>query len=613
MKYIYRYTPGIILLVYLFLFLGLRSPERSWDRIINSDGKGYYAYLPAIFIYHDLQFRFVENYEAQYYPANRAVFKEFRNEANGKVVNKYFPGMAILWLPFFLFGHLMAWLEIFPRDGYSLPYQYAIALSAFMFLWLGARWLRKLLLELGSNDKTASFLTIVIALGTNLLFFVVIEPSMTHVYSFALITGFALFTQRLFHDYKPKWFVKSLLLFTLIFLIRPTNGLVIMLVPFLAGSKETMVRVFRTVVANKPLLVRGLVQASILVAIPLVLWFIQTGKPLVYTYAGEKLNFLRPEIFNILFSFNRGWFLYTPAAFISLFGFVGLYRQDRYKFWWLASFLIVFIYVVSCWWVWYYASKFGQRVFIDIYAVIAVLLLYLYAILRSGLLKKLLSSLLILLIMTNCLQFYQHAKWIFPPYNINKEIYLSSALSLRQKAVVFIPADGLIHKTTFENDMEADKGIDWMNPRTLTDSVSYQGRWSSKTDKKIPYSVGLEKKIESLFVTANRIVLVKALVFSPKETTEATLVVDYQLDGRSLSYNQFILEKFVPVDKWTPLEVAWYVPRDFPANGTLKVYFYNPSPLYKLFVDNLNIDLLSMKDDPDYQKIEGVIWPEAMK
>ena len=66
MKYLYKYTPEIILLIYVLVFLGFKSPEKSWDRVINSDGKGYYAYLPALFIYHDLQFSFVEQYEAAY-------------------------------------------------------------------------------------------------------------------------------------------------------------------------------------------------------------------------------------------------------------------------------------------------------------------------------------------------------------------------------------------------------------------------------------------------------------------------------------------------------------------------------------------------------------------
>ena len=612
MKYFYKHTPEIILLVYILFFLGFKAPEKSWDRVINSDGKGYYAYLPAIFIYHDLQFKFVEGYEAQYYPANRAVFKEFRNDANNRKVNKYFPGMAILWLPFFLLGHMLAWLEKLPMDGYSLSYQYSIAISALLFLWLGARWLYKLLRQFGSKERTAAFITLVITLGTNLIFFTVVEPSMTHVYSFALITGFAYYCFKLFHEYRPKWFVKSLLLLTLIFLIRPTNLMVLLLVPFIAGNRETLTEAFKKVISEKWTLIRGFVQAMILLSVPVVLWYLQTGKPLVYTYGDEKLNFLHPHMFNILFSFNRGWFLYTPIALVSMFGFAGLFRQERYRLYWLAGFLLFFVYVTSCWWVWYYASKCGQRVFIDLYMIVALLILFLYSNLGSGFQKGILSTILVLLVSLNLLQSYQHARWIFPPFNITGDIYRSSFFSLTRTAKTAVPADGVVGRTSFSNDMETDKGEFWMNPGTRNDTVVHRGRWSSKIDKKNPYSVGLEATLMTLYNTGNRIVFVRAWVYTPREVTEATLVVDYQSNGKSLSYNQFILDQYVPVDKWTLVEAAFYVPLNLPADGSAKIYFFNPSPLYKLYADDLEIDCISLRDEPDYRKIEGVLLPEKI-
>lgn len=612
MKYIYKHTPEIILLIYILIFLGFKAPELNLHRIISSDGKGYYAYLPAIFIYHDLQFSFVEQYEAQYYNADRSVPNEFRNDAGTKKVDKFFPGMAILWLPFFLFGHFMAWLEVFPRDGYSLPYQYSIALSALLFLWLGVRWLQKLLKEFGSNDRTAAFVTIVVALGTNLLFFTVAEPSMTHVYSFALITGFALTVFKLFHHYRPKWFVRSLLLFTLIVLIRPTNALILLLVPLMAGSTDTLARTLKQVVSERKTLIFGFIQAAILLAAPFILWYLQTGKLFVYSYGNENFNLLHPNVLNILFSFNRGWFLYTPVALVSIFGFAGLYRQNRYRFYWLIGFLLMFIYIASCWWIWYYDSKCGQRVFIDIYVAIALLLLFFFDYLQTRIKKQVFSAILILLISLNFLQFYQHIKLIFPPFNITGAIYKDSFFNLALKAKAYIPFESISSKTTFSNDMESEKGIEWMNAATRSNTVSHQGQWSSKADKKIPYSVGLEAPLSKFFNTGNRIVLVKAWVLATKETTEAVLVVDYQSENKSLSYNQFILNKYVPANKWTPIEVAFYIPPDLPENGTVKVYFFNPSVLYPLYIDDLTIDFISLKDEPAYRKIESILLPEKI-
>jgi hypothetical protein len=161
--------------------------------------------------------------------------------------------------------------------------------------------------------------------------------------------------------------------------------------------------------------------------------------------------------------------------------------------------------------------------------------------------------------------------------------------------------------------MEQEYGASWMNPRTRNDTVFYSGKWSSKSNRMIPYTIGLETRIDTLFTTKNRLIRIDAITFSPKEVPDATLVVDYQLNGKSLSYNQFILEKYVRPNQWTPVSVAFYVPANFPDQGTVKVYFYNPSPLYNFYIDDLNIDFISLKEEADYRKIEGVLLPEAIK
>jgi hypothetical protein len=613
MKILYKYTPWFVVLIYLILFSVLRSPEREWDRIINSDGKGYYAYLPAIFIYHDLQFKFTETYEYQYYPANKSVFKEYRQKSGDQVVNKYFPGLAIIWLPFFLFGHLMAWLEIFPRDGYSLPYQYAILLSAFWFLFLGAKWLMKLLLANGASEKQASLVTLLIAFGTNLIFYVIIEPTMTHVYSFALVTGFLYASTRFYREPERKWFMRGLLALLLLMLIRPTNGMLILVLPFVAGSFSGLKAGFRNLVNNRSMWLRGAIMALLLMSVPMVLWYIQTGHPFVYTYGEEKLNLFSPNFLQILFSTNRGWFVYTPIAVVALGGFVVLFQTDRFRFYSLLIFLAVFIYVVSCWWVWYYASKFGQRVFIDIYAMTGLLLLFMFIRIKGTIWSKILTVTASLLILLNLVQFWQHSQWIFPPYNISSEIYRDAFFTFTRKARVYVPDEAIAKVSNIQNDMETEKAPLWMNQKTRTKLEASSGNWSSLADRKLPYSVGPEITPDSLFTTKNRIIRVQAMVLSPRERPEATLVVDFQNDEKSLSYNQVLLEKFVPANEWTLVEAAVYFPVNFPNQGRVKVYFYNPSSIYDLFIDDLSVDFISLKEQPQYLKLEGILLPEQIK
>lgn len=487
-----------------------------------------------------------------------------------------------------------------------------IALSAIWFLWMGARWLQRLLLRFGASLKNAAFITLAITLGTNLIFFTIVEGSMSHVYSFALITLFCLTVWKMFHEYRPRWFVRSLLLFILIVLIRPTNAMIIILIPFLAGDLKTISNTFKQVISERRTMILGAIQAAILLSVPFVLWYLQSGQAVVYTYGEEKIDLLKPHMLNILFSFNRGWFVYTPIAFLSLFGLVGLHQKNRIQFFSLLTFLVIFIYILSSWWIWYYASKCGQRSFIDIYVVVGLLLMFLYDSIPSMAVRRILSGVVILLIGLNIFQFWQHTRWIYPPVTITGEIYRDALFSLHQKARVYLPNDGIAMIKTFENDMESDKGIHWMNPLTRNDTVSHEGKWSSKTNLRIPYSVGLEVKMDTLFTTSNRVVRIQAWVFSKKIKPESSLVVDFQKDGKSLSYNAFLLEKYAPADEWTEVETAFYLPDNMPDQGMVKIYFYNPSKHYNFYVDDLRIDFISLKDEPEYHKVEGVLLPNKV-
>ena len=49
----------------------------KWKGTLESDAKGYYAYNPAIFIYHDLSFNFYPIGHGKYY--NQDIFSDYRS------------------------------------------------------------------------------------------------------------------------------------------------------------------------------------------------------------------------------------------------------------------------------------------------------------------------------------------------------------------------------------------------------------------------------------------------------------------------------------------------------------------------------------------------------
>ncbi len=598
-----KYTPALLICAYLLLFFSVKKPYENWDRVINSDGKGYYAYLPAIFIYHDLDYNFLENYEDKYYPADKSVFKEFRMPYKGEIVNKYFPGFSLLWLPFFILAHALSILFGFPADGYSIIYQYAIGFANLFYLWLGLLYLQKLLIKTGANIAMASFILVIIAFGTNIIFYVLVEPSMGHIFSFFLITAFLYFSKKAMDEEKLSAYILATVFYGITIISRPTNGIIVLVLPFLTTNLQQFFKAIRSVFQNKKVFFSVMATFLIIVCIPLLLWLIQTGHWIVYSYGKESLLFFQPHFIDILFNYDKGWFIYTPIAFVAMFGFIGLYKKNRFKFIILLSFLLIHIYITSSWWAWNYASKFSQRVFIDMYAIIGILLYYLISSVKNQkFIKNILNVLILLLIAFNLFQFYQHKNWIFPYGKITSEIYWDSFSRLTPRSKVYLPDDKIIGQKEIFNDFESLKG--WNNEESILkldeNSVSFVG------EGKI-YSVEFREKFVNKFSGTNHVIKVSADILTSVKKSGAILVIEFQANTFTYSYNSYYLDKYIIKDQWTPIEYAIHVPKNLTSEDFVKAIFYNPNENEKLWVDNLKVEFITMK--PDSSLIEGVAFP----
>jgi len=139
-KIIPRLTIGAIMLIMTIVSSNLNWGENQWQGIIEADGKGYYAYLPAIFIYKDLNYGFFDEIEKEkYYHEN--LYYDYRASVDGKVINKYYCGTAIAELPFFLLAHALSYVAGLDTDGYSRLYPILINIAALFYLWVGLLFL----------------------------------------------------------------------------------------------------------------------------------------------------------------------------------------------------------------------------------------------------------------------------------------------------------------------------------------------------------------------------------------------------------------------------------------------------------------------------------------
>ena len=111
---------GIAITVFLVM-LNINGSKDYASGYIEADGKGYYAYLPAVFVYNDLNFSFFDDIEKKkYYNENH--YYDYRYTYDGKIINKYYSGTALMLSPFFLAGHLLSIISDAPADGYSKIY-----------------------------------------------------------------------------------------------------------------------------------------------------------------------------------------------------------------------------------------------------------------------------------------------------------------------------------------------------------------------------------------------------------------------------------------------------------------------------------------------------------
>lgn len=390
--------------------------------IIEVDAKGYYAYLPAVFIYHDLNFRFYYNIERETY-YNPILYYQYLRVHNNKTINKYYAGTAICLAPFFLVGHVITLFSGYPADGYSYFYTMMVHLGALFYLLLGLAGLRKLLRTYNADDKTIALVLFVFVFGTNLFYYVLTEFAMSHVYSFAAITWFAYAIRNYFGSNKCKYFVYSAILLGMITLIRPVNILIILAVPFLSGSTVQFMKGIRNLFRNFWGLAAALFGFIALFSIQLIIYKLSTGSFFVYSYKQEGFNFLNPQILNFLFSYRKGMFVYTPLLFLCLAGFIFLFRKRLFEAISLLGFLFIVIYVLSSWHMWFYGGSFSQRVMIEFYAFFAILLAIALRQISNIKVKSIFLGLLFLVLIVCQVQTYQYRRAQIHWSDMNKEKY----------------------------------------------------------------------------------------------------------------------------------------------------------------------------------------------
>ncbi len=334
-------------------------------------------------------------------------------------------GVALLLMPFFLLAHIYSIISGLPANGYTDIYEYSIAIAALFYFAIGLIYLRKSL-KVFFHEPTVALTLLAIGAGTNLFYYATWDSGMSHVYSFFLFSVFVWLTIR--WHYAPSFLLSVItgLVFGMITLIRPTNVLVILFFLFYDISRLGELRKKFNFLLSRWTKVALIFAFSIIpVALQMFYWKSITGNWIFWSYGDQRFYFDNPHIWEGLFGFKKGLFIYSPLLLGIIPGMWISYRMKSNFLFAVILFTLFNVYVIFSWWCWMYGGGFGSRAMVESFPLLALLFaVFISWCLEGGYLRKYLIVLFILSgVWLNWFQTYQAKSTLLHWDGMNANLY----------------------------------------------------------------------------------------------------------------------------------------------------------------------------------------------
>lgn len=571
----------LCLILVIFRFIETPSRMLTWDVF------GYYLYLPAKFIHNDLLLihqQWLDSLIDTYTPT--ATLYQAVKIGNGNWIMKYSMGLAILYAPFFLIAHLLASPLGFPADGLSLPYQYSLTIGGLVYAIIGLFYLLKILRDFFDNE-TSILVLIILFFGTNYFQLTAFDGTLlAHNFLFTFYAILTFFTIKWHREQRLKYAIIIGLCIGFITLIRPSE-FVSVIIPLLWYPKnQNYFRGKLNLIKSNLTHILAVILCGFLVVLPqFIYWKYATGQFFFYSYRnpGEGLDLLHPHTLNFLFSFRKGWFVYTPIMIFSLIGFYYLYRKSLPIFLSILVFIVADIYLISSWTTWWYAGgSFSSRSIVPAYVLLAVPIGYfIEKIKTSPMASKILFSIIgILFIILNLFQTWQFENGIISKERMTKAYYFATfgktKVSENDKKLLLVNrsvntfqefADKNKYSKTllYENYFDNDKD-------TLTNTKGV-----FVMDKNHRFSPGIDIKYKDLTKSDHAWIEASAKVFIPQKHEEESplMVLSFHYQGKAYKYRATGISKDkIKFGYWNTLTVDYLTPEVRTKDDNLKVYLW---------------------------------------
>ncbi|PHR48726.1 MAG: hypothetical protein COA32_04460 [Fluviicola sp.] len=384
----------------------------TWDAL------GYYIYLPSTFIYQDAtQLDWFPAIDSTYNVSGGTLYQATLKD-DGNYVFKYLGGVAIMEIPFFVVGHVIASNSDYPADGFSAPYQYSIIWGAVFWFLFGLWYLRKVLLVYFS--ETITTLTLILVVGaSNLLQYVSVDGAMSHSFIFPLYALLLWWTIQWHKKPKKKFAFAIGLIIGIATISRPTEFIMIFIpILWMLPDSKNLKSKWKLVGEHRVHILFALVGGIIGIFPQLLYWKLASGD-WIYN-VGSKWFFLNPW-WRVLFGFEKGWFIYTPIAIFFILGLFFLKGKPFRKS--VIVFTLLNIWIIISWSDWQYGASYSTRALTQSYPILALPL----AAFLQRIFSKKWSPIVIIagayLIFVNLFQIWQYNAGIIHYRDMNRQYY----------------------------------------------------------------------------------------------------------------------------------------------------------------------------------------------
>lgn len=559
----------LICLIVITAIINFPTNILSWDTF------GYYLYLPQLFIYNDLGINDIGHLQSivDTYHNTGTLYQIWETETGNQLI-RYTSGQAVMFAPFFLIAHLFTLATGGVADGFSLPYQIAIFAGCMCYFIIAMYILRRILRHFFSDKVTAVTLGLLL-IGTNLLANTLFGIACIHAQLFFLYTILIYYTIQ-WHQ-NPSWknIIPLAIASGLIILTRPTD-IICLLIPFMwnifdiSSFKDKV----RLCLQKYPQIIASAIIA-IIGSIQIIYWKVFANHFILDSYnnPGEGMEFFHPYIKETLFSFRKGWFVYTPLMFIALIGLIPAFKRGKECFVPCLLFVICNIYLVSCWSCWWYAGSFGQRAYIQSYALMSLPLGFFiqYVLDRNNRIKPLILTILGLFCGLNIFQTWQYHQRIISASRMTREAYFSNFFRIDKNTCD--ESLLLIHRDASGIEV-MDSTRNYTEHWVKTQLYDGEGFMIAPT---IEFSPAVQIPYHQITTNDHAWMRIVFWVKPLEEITENAgyFTVTFQHKGGNYKYRSMPLSSQLKIGEWNKVEINYLTPEVRDDNDVLSIYYWN--------------------------------------